>query len=64
MAIVNNVKTGMREVGPHTACCLLGLWSEGQIVLSLEEFRHLVKVVANFLEELEDIRANSYLSRR
>lgn len=64
MATVNNVKTGMRNVGPHTACVLLELWSQGQVVLSLEEFRHLVKIIGNFLEEVEDIRGQSYLERK
>lgn len=56
-------RTGMKNVGPHTACVLLGLWAEGQMSLSLEEYRMLVKRLASFLEELEDVRSRKNLSR-
>jgi len=51
------------KVGPHTACCLLGLWSEGKIELSLEEFRYLNKCLAQFLEQLEEVRENVFMIR-
>lgn len=57
-----DTRTGM-QVGPHTACVLLGLWAEGHFALSLEEFRRLVKIVSNFLEELEEIRGHHYMKR-
>lgn len=56
-------RTGMKDVGPHTACVLLGLWAEGQMSISLTEFRALVKVVSNFLEELEEVRRGKHLGR-
>lgn len=51
------LRFGLKYVGPHTACTLLGLWSEGSMSLSLQEFRSLVKIISNFLEELEEVRA-------
>lgn len=56
-------RTGLGDVGPHTACVLLGLWAEGHFALSLMEFRKLVKVVAHFLEELEEIRGHHVMKR-
>jgi len=53
----------IRHVGPHTACCLLGLWSEGKIELTLEDFRALNKRIALFLEELEEVRENVFIVR-
>lgn len=50
-------RTGLDNVGPHTACVLLGLWAEGRMSLSLTEFRRLVKRVSEFLEELEEVRS-------
>lgn len=57
------VRIGMKAVGPHTACTLLGLWSEGKIDLTLLEFRHLVKILSGFLEELEEIRGQIFMHR-
>lgn len=50
-------RTGMRNVGPMTAITLMELWASGHIDMTLIELRHLVKVVANFLEEVEELRA-------
>jgi len=57
------VRVGLAQVGPHTACTILGLWSEGKLDLSLREFRHLVKVLSMFLEELEEIRGEVFMNR-
>lgn len=53
----------LRGVGPHTACVLLSLWAEGKMVFSLIEFRYLVIILSQFLEDLEDIRAKQFLHR-
>lgn len=58
------VRTGMDKVGPMTAITLLELWASGHLDMTLIELRGLVKIVSNFLEELEEIRADRYLKRR
>lgn len=58
------IRTGMQNVGPMTAITLLELWSTGTIDMTLIELRGLVKIVSNFLEELEEVRADRYLKRR
>lgn len=62
--MTREARTGLENVGPHTACVLLGLWAEGQMSLSLLEFRKLVKVVSEFLEELEEVRGTRPMYRR
>lgn len=53
----------LRGVGPHSACVLLGLWAEGKMTFSLVEYRYLVIILSNFLEELEDIRGKQLMQR-
>lgn len=57
------VRVGLNNCGPHTACCLLGLWSEGKIDLTLREYRTLVKRISMFLEELEEVRGEIFTTR-
>lgn len=58
------MRIGMKAVGPHTACVLLGLWGEGKIDLTLMEYRGLVKRLVDFMEELEEIRNEVFMNRR
>lgn len=39
-----------------TAIALLSIWAEGGMAFSVQELRHLIVVVSDFLEEVEDIR--------
>lgn len=55
---------GMKAVGPHTAVVLLDLWETGKIELTIEEYRHLVKVLSLFLEALEEARTDLLMQRR
>lgn len=57
------VRIGMKAVGPHTACVLLGLWAEGKLDFTLMEYRYLVKVLSHFLEELEEVRSEVFIMR-
>jgi len=43
-------------VGPITAIALLSIWSEGGMSFSVMELRHLIIIISDFLEEVEDIR--------
>lgn len=47
-----------------TAVTLLYLWANGDMDMTLIELRALVKIVANFLEELEEVRGRVYLKRK
>lgn len=58
------VRTGIKNVGPMTAITLLELWASGSIDMTLIELRGLVKIVSNFLEELEEVRSERHLKRR
>lgn len=58
-----SVRVGLSNCGPHTACCLLGLWSEGKTELTLREYRMLVKILSMFLEELEEVRGEVFVER-
>lgn len=53
----------LKGIGPHTACTLLGLWSEGKMSFTLIEWRYLVIVISNFLEELEEVRAHQLMKK-
>lgn len=57
------VRVGLANVGPHTACCLLGLWAEGKVDLTLREYRTLIKTLSMFTEELEEIRGEIFMNR-
>lgn len=56
-------RTGL-DVGPITAITLLSLWAEGKLDFTLMELRSLIKIVSEFLEELEEVRGKLYVKRR
>lgn len=53
--IMNNYR-----IGPITAATLLELWATGKIDFTLIELRQLIKILSQFLEELEELRSSGH----
>lgn len=56
--IINNYR-----IGPTTAATLLELWATGKLDFTLMELRALIKILSEFLEEVEEVRGERAVRR-